>query len=183
MPSPQRTQPTPVRAGISVQQTAQIGTEESRGSREPQREHEAGRSVQPKLSMGLRSTRTTARHRWVSEVGTTFALASEVLWKTHLASGRSKTDAARCAQYSANRIQRSIRSVAGLAKNGQRQSASRSPLPVIGSKFRFVGKVSLRGYLRVALSRSWGHRGCRAPRRHPAPLCLAAVCGQCPWPV
>lgn len=67
--SPQRAQRGPLRAGISIQQASQIGTEERCGIEEPQREHEAGRMTQPRESMGLRSTRATARQREVSDSG------------------------------------------------------------------------------------------------------------------
>lgn len=88
--SPQRTQKAPVWLGNSSQQASQIGTKERRGSEEPQRTQEAGRSVQPRLSRGLRSTRTTARHREVSESGTSVLRMPESWKKTHLASGLSQ---------------------------------------------------------------------------------------------
>jgi hypothetical protein len=71
--------------GNSVQQTSQIGAKESRGRSEPQREQEAGKSVQLKLSKGLRSTRTTARQRVVCESGTSVVRMLKSLGKTHLA--------------------------------------------------------------------------------------------------
>jgi hypothetical protein len=82
--SPQREHAAPSRAGISAQQTSQIGMEESRGRGEPQREHVAGRRVQVAASTGLRSTRTTARHRVVSDGGTSNVSEPESLRKTHL---------------------------------------------------------------------------------------------------
>lgn len=85
--SPQRIHTGPVWTGNSVQQASQIGIDESRGRGEPQRAQEAGRSAQLKLSMGLRSTRTTARHRVVCEGGTSVMRMPESLWKTHLATG------------------------------------------------------------------------------------------------
>ena len=78
------THTTPSRTGISVQQTSQIGTEEKRGRGEPQREQEAGRRAQPTASRGLRSTRATARHREVSDGGTSNVSEPESLRKTHL---------------------------------------------------------------------------------------------------
>jgi hypothetical protein len=101
--SPQRAHAGPLGTGNSVQQTGQIGVAERRGRLEPQRAHEAGRRAQLKLSRGLRSTRTTARHLVVSDGGTVIELAPVFLWKTHLASGRCRRNAARCAQYSAKR--------------------------------------------------------------------------------
>jgi hypothetical protein len=86
--SPQRAHAGAPAVENSDQQTVQIGTEESRGRGQPQREQEAGRRAQLKLSMGLRSTRTTARHRVVSDGGTSVIRTPESLWKTHLASGR-----------------------------------------------------------------------------------------------
>jgi len=68
--SPQRWQTGEVWRGNSVQQTSQMGTKESRGRGEPHSEQEAGKKVQLKLSKGLRSTRTTARQRVVSDGGT-----------------------------------------------------------------------------------------------------------------
>ena len=99
--SPQRSQTAPVWRGNSVQQTSQIGTEESRGRSEPHREQEAGSSVQLKLSKGLRSTRTTARQLVVADGGTWFAVMTESLRKTHLAWGAMPLHVARCRQYTA----------------------------------------------------------------------------------
>lgn len=87
--SPQRAQAPSPRAGNSPQHGKQIGIKESRGRGEPQRAQEEGRRMQLKLSKGLRSTRTTARHQMVSDGGTMVVLAPLTLWKTHLASGRS----------------------------------------------------------------------------------------------
>jgi hypothetical protein len=86
--SPQRAHADSLRTENSVRQTGQIGTLESCGKGEPQRAHAAGRRAQLKLSTGLRGTRTTARQRVVSDGGTTVVLATLLLWKTHLASGR-----------------------------------------------------------------------------------------------
>jgi len=58
-------------------------------------------------SKGLRSTRTTARHRVVSDGGTTVVLAPVILWKTHLAAGQRNSDIAPRAQYSATGNRRS----------------------------------------------------------------------------
>ena len=102
--SPQRPHTGSVWTGNSIQQASQIGTEERRGTGEPQRVQEAGRRAQLKLSKGLRSTRTTARQREVSDGGTSVLRMPKSLWKTHLASGR---DRARCAQYSASQMQTS----------------------------------------------------------------------------
>jgi hypothetical protein len=66
----------------------QIGTKEGRGRGEPQRVLEAGRRVQTTASTGLRSTRTTARHRVVSAGGTSIVSEPESLRKTHLNRGR-----------------------------------------------------------------------------------------------
>lgn len=83
--SPQRWHVGGAWMGNSIQQTSQIGTRESRGRSAPQREQEAGKSVQLKLSKGLRSTRTTARQRVVGDGGTSLTAMRESLWKTHLA--------------------------------------------------------------------------------------------------
>jgi hypothetical protein len=99
--SPQRAQAGTVWTGNSDQQTGQIGTEESAGRGEPQRSQEEGRRAQLKLSIGLRSTRTTARQRVVCARGTSVTRMAVSLEKTHLASGQSRTDAARCGKYSA----------------------------------------------------------------------------------
>jgi len=72
--------------GNSIQHASQIGTEESCGRGEPQREQEAGRRAQLKASMGLRSTRATARQREVSDGGTSSVSEPEFLRKTHLSS-------------------------------------------------------------------------------------------------
>ena len=74
----------PLRAGNSVQQTSQIGTGRAAAEGEPQREQGAGRRAQLKASMGLRSTRTTARHREVPDGGTSIVSEPESLRKTHL---------------------------------------------------------------------------------------------------
>jgi len=97
--SPQREQAAPSSTGILAQQTSQIGTEESRGRGEPHSEHEAGRRAQLTASTGLRSTRATARHRVVSDGGTSNVSEPESLRKTHLDSESAKT--ALRAQYSA----------------------------------------------------------------------------------
>ena len=81
--------------GNSIQQASQIGTEESCGRGKPQREHEAGRRAQLKASMGLRSTRATARHREVSDGGTSIVSEPESLRKTHL-SLRKRGSVKRC---------------------------------------------------------------------------------------
>ena len=82
--SPQRAHKGPLWTGNSVQQASQIGTEESCGRGEPQRGQKAGRRAQPKASMGLRSTRATARQREVSDGGTSSVSEPESLRKTHL---------------------------------------------------------------------------------------------------
>jgi hypothetical protein len=94
--SPQRAHASPLRTGNSVQQTSQIGTEESRGSGEPQRAQEAGRRAQLKASTGLRSTRATARQRVVSDGGTSIVSEPESLRKTHLAWGSAFNCAPPC---------------------------------------------------------------------------------------
>jgi hypothetical protein len=86
--SPHRTQAGAVWTENSVQQTGQIGAEESCGRGEPQRAQGDVRRAQLKLSMGLRSTRTTARHRVVSDGGTSVVRKPVSLWKTHLARKR-----------------------------------------------------------------------------------------------
>ncbi len=86
--SPQHAHRGPLWTGNSVQQTWQMGTEERCGRGEPQRTHEAGKRAQLKASMGLRSTRATARQREVSEGGRSKVSEPESLRKTHLASGR-----------------------------------------------------------------------------------------------
>jgi hypothetical protein len=53
--------------------------------------------AQPNASMGLRSTRATARQREVSEGGTSNVSEPESLRKTHLASGRQGRSARRLA--------------------------------------------------------------------------------------
>lgn len=83
--SPHRVHAGPLWTANSVQQTGQIGAEESCGRGEPQRAQGDGRIAQLKLSMGLRSTRTTARHRVVSDGGTSVVRKPVSLWKTHLA--------------------------------------------------------------------------------------------------
>jgi hypothetical protein len=88
MASPQRAQTEPDWTGNSDQQTGQIGTEESSGKGEPQRAQEVGRRAQLKLSIGLRSTRTTARQRVVCANGTSAVRMAVSLEKTHLASGQ-----------------------------------------------------------------------------------------------
>jgi hypothetical protein len=88
MASPQRAQTGPLWTENSDQQTGQIGTEESSGNGEPQRAQDEGRRAQLKLSIGLRSTRTTARQRAVCSSGTSVVRMAESMWKTHLASGQ-----------------------------------------------------------------------------------------------
>jgi hypothetical protein len=85
--SPQQAQMGAFSTGNSDQQAAQIGAEESCGRGVPHRAQEAGSSVQLKLSRGLRSTRTTARHRVVCDGGTSVIRIPEFLLKTHLAQG------------------------------------------------------------------------------------------------
>jgi hypothetical protein len=85
--SPQHAHEGPLWTGNSVQQASQIGTEESCGRGEPQRVQNAGRRAQPKASMGLRSTRATARQREVSDGGTSNVSEPESLRKTHLTWG------------------------------------------------------------------------------------------------
>jgi hypothetical protein len=70
----------------SIQQASQIGTEESRGREEPQREQSEGSNAQLAASTGLRSTRATARHAEVSDGGTSSVSELCSLLKTHLAS-------------------------------------------------------------------------------------------------
>lgn len=74
--------------GISIQQASQIGTEERCGRGESQRAQEAGKRAQPSASMGLRSTRATARQREVSDGGTSNVSDFKSLRKTHLTLGR-----------------------------------------------------------------------------------------------
>jgi hypothetical protein len=74
--------------GNSVQQIRQMGVKERCGSGDPQRAQEAGRRAQLKASMGLRSTRTTARQREISDGGRSDVSDLESLPKTHLASRR-----------------------------------------------------------------------------------------------
>ena len=100
--SPQRAQAGPLQAENSDQQTGQIGTEESRGRGEPQRAQEAGSRAQLKLSIGLRSTRTTARHRVVCDGGTSVMRMAVSLGRRTSLRGKAD-DAARCAKYSASR--------------------------------------------------------------------------------
>lgn len=82
--SPHRAHTGPLWTGNSVQQTSQIGTVESRGRGGPQRAQKAGRSAQPNESMGLRSTRATARHPEVSDGGRSSVSELYSLRKTHL---------------------------------------------------------------------------------------------------
>lgn len=84
--SPQCAHPGLSRGENSTQQASQIGAEEKRGRGEPQRTQEAGRSAQLRASRGLRSTRTTARHRVISDDGRSTA-SNPTLLKTHLTSG------------------------------------------------------------------------------------------------
>ncbi len=74
----------PLEKGISIQQASQTGTEQRRGSGEPQREQGAGRRVEPIASRGLRSTRTMARQRDVSDSEPSIVSEPEFLRKTHL---------------------------------------------------------------------------------------------------
>ena len=97
--SPQRAHAGPLWTGNSVQQTSQIGTEESCGRGEPQRAQKAGRRAQPIASMGLRSTRATARHREVSDGGTSNISEPESLRKTHLTWVGAAECAPPCGQY------------------------------------------------------------------------------------
>jgi hypothetical protein len=85
--SPQRAHAGPLCRGNSDQQALQIGAEDSCGRGEPQRVQKAGRRAQLKASMGLRSTRATARHRVVSDGGTSNVSEPESLRKTHLTLG------------------------------------------------------------------------------------------------
>ena len=85
--SPQRAHTGPLWTGNSAQQTSQIGTVESRGRGEPQRVQEAGRRAQLKASMGLRSTRATARQREISDGGTSNVSEPVSQRKTHLTWG------------------------------------------------------------------------------------------------
>jgi hypothetical protein len=105
--SPQRAHRGPLRAGNSVQQTSQIGTEERCGRGEPHRVQQAGNSAQPKASTGLRSTRATARQREVSEGGTSNTSEPESLRKTHLTWGgnlKARPNAGRIAHRLADSI-------------------------------------------------------------------------------
>ncbi len=104
--SPQRAHTGSLGTGKSVQQTSQIGTGESSGRGEPQRAQEAGRREQLTASMGLRSTRTTARHRVVGDDGTSLVPLPEFLWKTHLAR-QAHEPATLCAKYTASPSQAS----------------------------------------------------------------------------
>jgi hypothetical protein len=99
--SPQRAQAGPLWAENSDQQTGQIGTEESCGKDWPQRSHEAGSRAQLKLSIGLRSTRTTARQRVVCARGTSAMRMAVSLEKTHLASGQKPNRCSPMGKYSA----------------------------------------------------------------------------------
>jgi hypothetical protein len=81
-----------------------MGAEERRARAKPQRAHEVGRRAQFKLSKGLRRTRTTARHLVVSDGGTTLAFAPALVWKTHLAAGRSRTHPPVAASIAQSRI-------------------------------------------------------------------------------
>jgi hypothetical protein len=83
--SPQREHRDPDWTGTSDQQAAQIGTEERRGSGEPQTEQESRKTVQLTASKGLRSTRDTARHLEIPDSGTSSVDERESLRKTHLA--------------------------------------------------------------------------------------------------
>ena len=89
--SPHRGQTGSLCAGNSVQQTSQIGTGERCGRGEPQRAQPAGKSAQPIVSSGLRSTRATARHAEVSEGGTS-SVSEPGSLKTapHIRNSRSK---------------------------------------------------------------------------------------------
>jgi hypothetical protein len=70
-----------------------MGTEVRCGRGEPHKAQEAGRRAQPSASMGLRSTRATARQREVSDGGTSNVSEPESLRKTCLLC----VDATRCA--------------------------------------------------------------------------------------
>ena len=84
MPSPQRTHTCPALAENSDQQASQIGAEDSCGRGEPHRAQGAGRRAQLRTSRGLRSTRATARHRVISDGGTSIVSEPWSLRKTHL---------------------------------------------------------------------------------------------------
>src|SRR3954452_21447057 len=85
--SPQREHTGAFWTGNSAQQLSQTGADDRSGKEEPQRVQTAGSKAQLAASMGLRSTRTTARHAEVPEGGTSTVSALGVLLKTHL-SGR-----------------------------------------------------------------------------------------------
>lgn len=82
--SPHRWQAGPRATENSVQQELQIGAEERCGREEPQRAQRAGRIAEANASIGLRSTRTTARQREVSDGDRLRSREPELLRKTHL---------------------------------------------------------------------------------------------------
>src|SRR5438552_631707 len=85
--SPQREQTGSFWTRNSAQHASQIGTEESCGRGEPQREQSEGRRAQLAASRRLRSTRATARHAEVPDGGTSSVSEFRSLLKTHLAKG------------------------------------------------------------------------------------------------
>ena len=97
--SPQRAHTSPLWTGNSIQHASQIGTEEICGRGEPQRVQKAGRRAQLKASMGLRSTRATARQREVSDGGTSNVSEPESLRKTHLTQGSATASGLPWRQY------------------------------------------------------------------------------------
>jgi len=86
--SPQRSHTGSVWTGTSAQQASQIGADERSGRGEPQRAQTEGSKTQPTASMGLRSTRATARQAEVPDGGTLSISALGSLLKTHLSQGR-----------------------------------------------------------------------------------------------
>lgn len=83
--SPQRIHAGPIWPETSDQHASHIGAEENCGRGEAQREQDAGKRMQLTASMGLRSTRTTARHLEIPDSGTPSADKLGSLRKTHLA--------------------------------------------------------------------------------------------------
>ena len=67
-----------------------MGTEERCGKGEPQRAQQEGKRAQLSASMGLRSTRTTARQREVSDGGASLVSKPESMLKTHLTPGPAR---------------------------------------------------------------------------------------------
>ena len=121
------------RLGRELQTSRQHRLERKRGAGGENRraEHEAGKRVQLTASMGLRSTRDTARHLEISDGGTSSVSERESLRKTHLAQAAVAITATTASVYLWRQIQanRRVRACAaesdvGMCAFGQKASAA-----------------------------------------------------------